>query len=122
MATEVVHDNHIARQQGRNQDLLNIDAEAFAIDWAVEKPGCFDAVVPQSGDKGHNVPMPEWSFGHQPLALQRPASQWRHVGFGPGLVDEDQACGINPSLIAFPLPASTGDVGSSLFAGVQRFF
>jgi hypothetical protein len=30
-------------------------------------------------------------LGFEPLAARRPAPQRRHISFGPGLVDEDQA-------------------------------
>jgi hypothetical protein len=46
----------------------------------------------------------------------------RHVGFGPGLVDEDQAGRIKPPLILFPLRPSPGYVGTILLAGVQVLF
>jgi hypothetical protein len=45
-----------------------------------------------------------------------------HVGFGPGLVDEDEARGVKPSLITLPPGSSPCDVGTILLAGVQAFF
>jgi hypothetical protein len=45
-----------------------------------------------------------------------------HVGLGPGLIDEDQAPRIKPTLILLPLQAAAGDVGPVLLAGVQAFF
>ena len=61
-------------------------------------------------------------LGDQPLAPRRPAVGARHVGLGPGLVDEDQAGRIKPSLILFPLRPPPGDVRTILLAGVQAFF
>jgi hypothetical protein len=46
----------------------------------------------------------------------------RHVGLGPGLVDEDQARRVEPTLILLPLRAAVGDVRSVLLAGAQAFF
>ena len=46
----------------------------------------------------------------------------RHVGFGPGVIDEDQAGRIKPPLILSPLRPPPGDVGTILLAGVQAFF
>jgi hypothetical protein len=46
----------------------------------------------------------------------------RHVGLSPGLVDEDQAGRIKPSLILLPLRAPPRHVGPILLAGVQAFF
>jgi hypothetical protein len=61
-------------------------------------------------------------FGDQPLAPRRAAVGTRHVGLGPGLVDEDKARRIKPPLILFPLRPPPGDVRTILLAGVQTFF
>jgi hypothetical protein len=45
-----------------------------------------------------------------------------HVGLGPGLVDEDQACRIDAALMAAPALALGGDVRPMLLGGVQAFF
>jgi hypothetical protein len=36
VAAEIVHDDDVARLKLRDENLLNIGAEAFAVDWAVE--------------------------------------------------------------------------------------
>ena len=46
----------------------------------------------------------------------------RNVGFGPGVIDEDQAGRIKPPLILSPLRPPPGDVRTILFAGLQAFF
>jgi hypothetical protein len=56
------------------------------------------------------------------VATRCPAAQSRHVGFGPGLVDEDEARRIKSALIGFPAGASSGDVGTILFGCEQCFF
>jgi hypothetical protein len=61
-------------------------------------------------------------FGHQPIATAAAAMKTRHIGLRPGLVDEDQAPGINPPLILLPLCPPARHVGSILFGGVQAFF
>jgi hypothetical protein len=45
-----------------------------------------------------------------------------HVGLGPGLVDEDEPRGIEPSLIALPALTPPFDVGTVLLGRVQAFF
>ncbi len=57
----------------------------------------------------------------QPLAAQSPAVRAGHVGFRPGLVDEDQAARVNPALAALPALAIAGDVGPTLLGGAQAF-
>jgi hypothetical protein len=63
-----------------------------------------------------------WHAGEQALAARRAAMRAGHVGFGPGLVDEDQPSRIKPALIGFPARAPSGDVGTILLGGEQCFF
>jgi hypothetical protein len=61
-------------------------------------------------------------LGDQPLAAWSPTPERRHVGLGPGLVDEDQAPGIKLCLILLPLRAPSRDPRPVPLAGEQRFF
>ena len=74
----------------RHEELLDIGAEALAVDRPVEDAGRIDAVVAQAARKVSVRQRPcgalatsRWPRGAQPL-------QRRHVGLGPGLVDEDE--------------------------------
>jgi hypothetical protein len=58
----------------------------------------------------------------KPLAAPAAPVAARHVGRGPGLVDEDQPVGIEVELILEPLFASDQDVGAILFGGVRGLF
>jgi hypothetical protein len=78
--------------------------------------------VAQSSHEGHGLPAAVRHLGFDALTAQRPASQRRHVGFGPGLIDEHQAGGIDPIPILGPLRPSTGDIGTVLLGGNQRLF
>jgi hypothetical protein len=49
VGAEVVEDDDVARLEGRNEELFNIGAEAFAVDGPVEQAGRIDAVVAQGG-------------------------------------------------------------------------
>ena len=53
----------------------------------------------------------------QALPSRPPAMGADHVGLGPGLIDEDEAGGINLSLAPFPACPSARDVGPVLLAG-----
>src|SRR3546814_7425231 len=55
------------------------------------------------------LPVAVRHFRPEPLAARRPAPERRHVGLGPGFIDEEQAGRINPALIGLPLhpPASS---------------
>lgn len=58
----------------------------------------------------------------EPLPDRRPATQGRHVGLGPGFVDEDEARRIKPALIFLPLLAPPCDLRSELLGGQYAFF
>src|ERR1700691_980523 len=81
-----------------------------------------DAIVAQGGHEGHGLPADVRYLGFDALTAWCPAPQRRHVGFGPGLIDEHQARGINPSPILGPLRPPTSDIGTILFGSNQRLF
>ncbi len=54
--------------------------------------------------------------------LWSPASDRRHVGLDPGLINEDQPVGIEVLLQGLPSLSSAGDIATSLLKGKQRFF
>ena len=99
---EVVHDDDVARLQRRHQELLDVGHEALAVDRAVDDAGRGDAVVAQRGEEGHGAPVAVRHLGAQRRAAAMPAVGARHVGLGPGLVDEDEAGRIDASLVALP--------------------
>jgi hypothetical protein len=47
MAAEIVHDHDVARTKRREKDLLHVEAEAVAVDWALDEPWRLDAVMAQ---------------------------------------------------------------------------
>ena len=89
MAAEIVHDDDVARLQGRYEDLVDVSPKALTVDRAVENPWCGNPVMAQRGHKGRRSPTAVRNFGREPGAAKRPSAQRRHVGLGPGLVDED---------------------------------
>ena len=122
VTAEIVEHDDIAWRERRDQDLFDVDAEAVAVDRAIEDPWRLDTIGPQGSEKGHGLPVSERDLGPQSLAFGRPASQRRHVGLGPGLVDEDQASGINPALVGLPPRSFARDIGPILLAGQHGFF
>ena len=119
---EVVHDDDIARLQGRQQELFHVDFEALAVDGAVNDAGSRDAIVSQGGEEGHGAPMAMRHLGMQRRTAAMPAMGARHVGLGPGLVDEDEACRIDAALMPPPPAPPPRDVRSILLAGEDGFF
>ena len=122
VAAEIVHHHEITNFERGRQHLLDIDREALAIDRTVEDPWGIDAVMAQCRHEGHRLPMAVRNLGFEPLAPRRPTPERRHVGLGPGLVDEDQALRVDPGLIFFPLLTPARDVRAILLAGEHGFF
>lgn len=121
-ASTHVHDDDVAVPQDRNEFLLDIGAKAFAVDGTVEDARCGELVAAQRAQEGQCAPVTMRSKAAQPLPLRTPAAQGRHVGLYPGLVDEDEAGGIEAALPGLPAPTPAGDVGPALLKGEQRFF
>ena len=119
---KIVHDDDVAVPQGRDQNLLDVEKEGFAVDRPLEEPRSGNAIVAQSGHEGHGLPAAVRHLGVEALAARCPAPQRCHIGLGPGLVDEHQPSWIDPILILGPLRPPTGDIGAILLGGNQRLF
>jgi len=122
MAGEIVHDDDVAWPQGRDEKLLDVELELLAVDRAVEEPGGVDAIMTERGEEGHGLPATIGDLGPEPAASRCPSPERRHIGLGPGLIEEDQAAELNAVLIGRPLRAPACDVGAILFAGEHGFF
>jgi hypothetical protein len=119
---EVVEDHDVAGFQRRDEELFDIGEEALAIDGAVEQAGRVDAVVAQGGEERCGLPMAVRDLVNEPLAARRPAVETRHIGLGPGLIDEDQARGIDAALIGPPARPMAAYVRTVLLACNERLF
>ena len=122
VGAEIVHDDDVAGLQDRDELLLDIGAEAFAVDRSVEDARGGEPVAAQRAEEGQRAPVAVRGKAAQALALRSPAAQRRHVGLDPGLVDEDQPARIETGLPGSPALPPAGDVGAGLLKGEQRFF
>ena len=122
VTAQVVHDDNVARGERWYEELLDPGGEAEAIDRAIEDAWRLDPIMPERGQKGQCPPMAEGRAGNQLLATWCPSADWRHVGLGPSLIDEDETPGIKPALILLPLLAPARDLRPQLFDGEQCFF
>ena len=122
MTAEIVHHDDVAGVQRGKQQLLDVAQEALAVDWAVDELRRFDPVVAQRSQEGRSAPAAVRNFGRETAAARRPSAQRRHVGPGPGLVDEHQPKRINAVLISDPLRPPARDVGTIAFASHHAFF
>src|SRR5215208_5561404 len=122
VGAEIVHDDDVAGSQRRDEHLVDVEAEALAVDRAIDQPWRLDAIVTKGSEEGHGRPASMWHLGHEALAIAAPSAQRRHVGLGPGLVDEDETAWIDPILVGLPLLAAPRHVGTIALAGDQRLF
>ena len=122
MAAKVVHDDDVAGRQGWHEELLDPGRKALTIDRAVEDARRIDTVMAECGEEGQCLPFAERRMGNQLAAAPAPAPDRRHVGLGPGLVDEHQAARIKPALILLPSGPTPRDRRALLLDGKQRFF
>jgi hypothetical protein len=122
VGAQIVHDDDVAGFQTGNEDLFDIDQEALGVDRTVEQPRRLDPVMAERGQEGHGVPVAERRRPWQALSARRPAPQRRHVGLGPGLVDEDQAGWVDARSVFQPLRPAADDIRPALLAGNQRLF
>ena len=82
--------------------LLDISAEACAIDWSVDDAGRGEPVATQRRQESERPPFAERRFGDEALASGAAAMGARHVGFRPGLVDEEEPRRIDRRLTRLP--------------------
>lgn len=119
---EIVHDDDIAGLEHGHELLLNIGAEALAIDWPIEDARGGQTITPKRTEECQCAPVTMGRKATQAFALRSPAIEWGHVGLDPGFIDEDQSLGVEMTLQAVPTLPAAGDVGASLLKGEQRFF
>src|SRR3954453_17477811 len=98
MTSQIVHDDDIAGLQHGDELLLDIGAEALAVDRSVEDARRCEPIAAQCAEEGQRAPVAVRSQSAQPLALRPPTAQRSHVGLDPGLIDEDQALRIEAAL------------------------
>lgn len=119
---EIVHHHNVSGVQCGDQFMVNVSGECFGIDRPVKDPGGVDAVMAQSRDKSHRIPVPVGGVALQTLPLGGPAPQRGHVGFRPGFINKDKPRGINPTLMAFPPIPEPRDIRALLLLGQRGFF
>jgi hypothetical protein len=73
-ASTHVHDDDVAWLKLRNENLLNIGAEAFAVDWAVEQTRSGETVAAQGAKESQRPPVAVWREAPHPLAFLPPSA------------------------------------------------
>jgi hypothetical protein len=111
VTAEIVHDDDIALAQRRQQHALDVGSKALTVDRPFNEPRRLDPVEPERGHEGRGCPTAMRHLGDEAPAARRPSAQRRHVGLGPGLIDEDEAPRLDAILILDPLRAPPRHVG-----------
>ena len=122
MAAEIVHDDDVARLQGRDEELLDIGEEAATVDRAIDDARRIDAIGAERGEKGQCAPMAVRHLGNEAFASSAAPVGACHIGLHPRLIDEDEAGRIKPTLILPPPPSPARHIRPVLLRGVQAFF
>jgi hypothetical protein len=111
MAAEVIHDDNVARREDGRENLLDISAEACAVDRSVDDAGCRQTVATQRRQKREGPPSAEgrfgdtrWPLAHRPsVRVMLVLAQSLPPGLDPGgLVDEDKPPRIDRRLTRLP--------------------
>ena len=122
-AVEIVEDHSVARLEGRDEELLDIGAEAFAVDRAVEQAGRIDAAIAESGKERRGLPLALQGPCRRGALPSAPSRRSRvmlvlvHVSSM-----EDQTPGIDAALIGSPARAMPAYVGTILLARDEGLF
>jgi hypothetical protein len=122
MRWQIVHHDEIARSQRRRRHLFDVGEERLSVHRAVEHHGRGQAAQAQGSGEGGRLPMTMRDGRTAALAPWGAATRTGHLGGRSGLIDEDQALGIEVRLRVEPSLALRGDVGPLLFVGVRGFF
>ena len=117
-----VHDHDVVRRERRDENLIDIGLEPLAVDRPVENHRRRHAVAAQTADEGRRLPMSVRNARAQPLAFLFAPAFARHVGRGPGLIDEDEPFRIEIELALEPGLAPRLYVRAVLFARMGGLF
>jgi len=122
VAAEVIQDDDIAGSKDGQENLLDIGTKAHAIDRPLDEPWRIDPIMAQGRQEGHGLPAAVGNLGVKSAPARRPSPQGRHIGSGPGFVDEDQPLSFDATLILCPLGSPPRDLGAIAFASRHAFF
>jgi hypothetical protein len=121
VTAEVVHDDHVAAVEGWDENLLDMAAEAHALDRSADDAGRSEAAAMLRSNEREGAPSPEGALWRRGVCLwrigRRCASCWAYLS----VVHKDKPPRINPRLTRLPSFAPTGDVCPVLFGGAEIF-
>ena len=119
---EVIEHHDVARTQRGDQDLLDIRAEGRIVDRSVEDRRRAQPLEPQRGDHRVRLPMAAGGVIVQPDTARTAAIPSQQVRRHATFIEEHVLAHVAQRLPRLPLSPSRGDIRTSLFVGVYRFF
>ena len=122
VAAEVIEDHDVPGLQGGAQELPHPGQEQFAIHGPVGDQGRRQSIVPQTRKKRGRLPIAIGGRCDAALSSGRAAIAARHVGRGPGFIDEHEFSCVQVRLSRAPGAPRDLHVVALLLAGVQSFF
>ena len=118
---EVVGDDDVAGVQGRHQDLVDVGAEALAIDRAVEDPRGGQPRDPHRGEKRAGLPAPAGGVGVDARATRCPAVPPKQIGGAAGFVQKHEVGDVPGRRRRVPRDPRGRDVRPIAFGRADRF-
>jgi len=122
LTAQIVHDDDIAGRKRRDEGLLDPGGKALPVDGTIENAWDIDPIGAKGGDKGQRGPFAKRRPADELGSAFAPPPDRRHVGLGPGLIDEDQPGRINAALVLAPLDPPSRNRWPLLLDGEQSFF
>ena len=119
---EIVGNDDVAGLQGRHQDLVDVGAEALAIDRAVEDPRCGQPRDPQRGEKRAGLPAPAGGVVVDARATWCPAVPPKQIGGDAGFVQTHEVGDIPGRRRRVPRDPRGRDVRPIVFGRADCFF
>ena len=118
---EIVGNDDVAGLQGRHQDLVDVGAEALAIDRAVEDPRCGQPRDPQRGEKRAGLPAPAGGVVVDARATRCPAVPPKQIGGAAGFVQQHEVGDVPGRRRRVPRDPRGRDVRPIVFGRADRF-
>ena len=119
---EIVGHDDVAGLQGRHQDLVDVGAEALAIDRAVEDPRCGQPRDPHRGEQRAGLPAPAGGVVVDARAAQCPAVPPKQIGGAAGFVQTHEVGDIPGRRRRVPRDPRGRDVRPIVFGRADRCF
>ena len=119
---QVIHDDDVARREGRDQDLLNVGEEARAIDRAIKHGRGGEACHPERREKRRGVPASIGRVVRHAGAVEPAAIPPDEVRSYATFIEKHEPRGVEVGRRGVPHGPRERDVSAIVFRRAYRFF